>query len=211
MLIWTSIHNRTSPDDPYPVYRALRETHPVFYSPQGRFGPSRATTMCSRRSAGPRCFPRAGLSASPRWTTRQRTCEIVILDPPRHDELRALVSRAFTPRRIAALEPVSCHHRRAHRRVHHTRRCDLFRELAAPLPTIVIAELLGVPPATARCSRRSRVAIASSVSPRKAGAAVRWPPSSSPPTSARCSTRSAGGRADDLMSALLAAEIWDGG
>ena len=23
--------------DPYPVYRALRETHPVFYSPQGRF------------------------------------------------------------------------------------------------------------------------------------------------------------------------------
>ena len=24
-------------DDPYPVYRTLRETHPVFYSPQGRF------------------------------------------------------------------------------------------------------------------------------------------------------------------------------
>ncbi len=70
---------------------------------------------------------------------------MIMMDPPRHDRLRSLVSRAFTPRAIAALEP----------RVHEIAAGlatelveqgdgDFVTTFAEPLPTMVIAELLGV-------------------------------------------------------------------
>ena len=69
------------------------------------------------------------------------------LDPPEHTKIRGLVSHGFTPRSVAALEP----------RIRETvadllgkvegrRRFDLIADLAFPLPIIVIAEMLGVPP-----------------------------------------------------------------
>jgi cytochrome P450 len=68
-------------------------------------------------------------------------------DPPRHTRLRALVSQAFTPRMVEQLEP----------RIREITRellepaldageCDLVATLAYPLPVIVIAEILGIPP-----------------------------------------------------------------
>jgi cytochrome P450 PksS len=69
-------------------------------------------------------------------------------DPPDHTRLRALVSQAFTPRLIEQmrdriqtitdqlLDPVQA-----------LGRCDLIRDFALPLPSIVIAEMLGVPAA----------------------------------------------------------------
>ncbi len=69
------------------------------------------------------------------------------LDPPVHTRIRGLVSRGFTPRSVAALEP------RIRQRVDELLddlegrgRIDLIQGLAFPLPVIVIAELLGVPP-----------------------------------------------------------------
>ncbi len=68
------------------------------------------------------------------------------LDPPDHTRLRALVSKAFTPRAVAALGP------RAQQIVEellndlaHKKRFDLISEFAFPLPVIVIAEMLGIP------------------------------------------------------------------
>ncbi|MDA0815679.1 MAG: cytochrome P450 [Chloroflexi bacterium] len=70
---------------------------------------------------------------------------ILGLDPPRHTTLRALVSRAFTPRRVQELRP----------RIEEIARTlldeagdefDLMEALAQPLPVIVIAELLGISP-----------------------------------------------------------------
>lgn len=73
---------------------------------------------------------------------------IILMDPPRHDQLRRLLSRAFTPRRVAVLEermraiavellePLV---RRGEG--------DLLAEFCRPYPAIVIAELLGVSPA----------------------------------------------------------------
>ena len=69
------------------------------------------------------------------------------LDPPEHTKIRGLVSHGFTPRSVAALEP----------RIRETvadlldkvegrQRFDLIADLAFPLPVIVIAEMLGVPP-----------------------------------------------------------------
>jgi cytochrome P450 len=70
----------------------------------------------------------------------------VRMDPPRHRKLRGLVSQAFTPRMVAALEPriaeVTTELLDA---TGGSERLDLIESLAYPLPVIVIAELLGIP------------------------------------------------------------------
>ena len=69
------------------------------------------------------------------------------LDPPDHTRLRSLVSRAFTPRSVAALESRARHiAEELLDAVENTDRFDLIQALAFPLPVIVIAEMIGVPP-----------------------------------------------------------------
>jgi cytochrome P450 len=71
---------------------------------------------------------------------------IIFMDPPRQTRLRNLVSKAFTPRRIAALEPrirqiaVSYLDPLVGRG-----RCDIVKEFTAKLPMDVISTLLGIP------------------------------------------------------------------
>jgi cytochrome P450 len=71
---------------------------------------------------------------------------MIVMDPPRHDQLRSLVNRGFTPRRINELEvrirEIATEYID---RFIDNGSCDLWEEFAAPLPTTVIAELLGVP------------------------------------------------------------------
>ena len=71
---------------------------------------------------------------------------VITTDPPRHTQLRALLSRAFTPRRIDALVPVvaaACAEMLAD--LGPGDEFDLQAVLGKPLPTMVIGELLGVP------------------------------------------------------------------
>lgn len=67
-------------------------------------------------------------------------------DPPRHHQLRALVSQAFTPKAIALLAPriVTITHDLLDA-VATQGKMDVIRDLSYPLPIIVIAEMLGVP------------------------------------------------------------------
>ncbi len=69
------------------------------------------------------------------------------LDPPDHRRLRGLVSKAFTPRAVGALEP---HIRSLMHElldgIGDLSGFDLMEVVARPLPVIVIAEMLGVPP-----------------------------------------------------------------
>lgn len=68
------------------------------------------------------------------------------VDPPRHQQLRSLVSEAFTPRAVAALEPRI--RQQAHQlldAVHERGEMDLIDDFAALLPLIVLAQMLGVP------------------------------------------------------------------
>jgi cytochrome P450 len=75
---------------------------------------------------------------------------MIFLDPPRHDRLRKLVSRAFTPRRLAALEAfVRTTVIRLLDRLVEQGGGDFVKELAMPLPMDVIFTLLGVPEGTA--------------------------------------------------------------
>src|ERR1051326_6651130 len=71
---------------------------------------------------------------------------LVTSDPPRHRQLRDLVTLQFTPRMVAQLEDkiVTIVHRLIDA-VIPTGHMDVVDDLAHPLPTIVIAELLGVP------------------------------------------------------------------
>src|SRR6185436_3929364 len=71
----------------------------------------------------------------------------VRMDPPRHDKLRRLVSKAFTPKVVAGLAPrIGDLTGELLDEVRGQDRFDLVASLAYPLPVIVIAELIGVPP-----------------------------------------------------------------
>ncbi len=68
------------------------------------------------------------------------------LDPPRHNRLRALVSRAFTFRRISEMGP---HIQRIAKELldelEGREECDLVEDFSTPLPGRIIAEMIGVP------------------------------------------------------------------
>ncbi len=68
------------------------------------------------------------------------------MDPPQHNKFRRLVSQGFTPRMVARIEPFV---RQATRsildKVASRGECDFVRNIAAELPLVVIADLMGVP------------------------------------------------------------------
>src|SRR6185312_15132814 len=95
-------------------------------------------------------------SSSPNITINDNTPEIseyfgsmIVLDDPRHQRLRSIVSRAFTPKVVARIE--ASVRERAHRLVasmianHPDREADLVSELAGPLPLQIICDMMGIP------------------------------------------------------------------
>src|SRR5690349_3028132 len=72
--------------------------------------------------------------------------QMIYIDPVRHTQLRALVSRAFTPKRVAEIEPRT----RAIARelvdgIAARGRCDLQHEYESVLPSVVIGTMIGIP------------------------------------------------------------------
>ena len=71
------------------------------------------------------------------------------MDPPDHSRLRRLLSRSFTPRAVAQLEDrIRGHARAICERVFVGPRgeCDFAKDVAADLPLLALADVLGVPP-----------------------------------------------------------------
>ena len=133
--------------DPYPIYRELRDDFPVWYNEEFDFWTFARFADVLQALEKPQLYSSAQGIAVGMPSEMTNIFEAVItMDPPRHTQMRTLVNRAFTPRRIAALAP---------RILEVTTAliddfidkgsCDLVGDFAAPLPTIVIAELLGVP------------------------------------------------------------------
>ncbi|HET9731917.1 MAG TPA: cytochrome P450 [Acidimicrobiales bacterium] len=134
--------------DPYPVYRQLRDEHPVYRCQRRglwaltRFGDvwdavHDPVTFSSAKGIFPTATDVAAEAFFPM---------IIMMDPPRHTQLRGLVSRAFTPRRIAAMESaIRAVADELMAQFVEDGGCDLVPSFAAPLPTVVIADLLGVP------------------------------------------------------------------
>ena len=72
--------------------------------------------------------------------------QMIYTDPQRHTRLRALVSRAFTPKRIAEIEPiVRATTSELLDRIAERGRCELQHDYAAVLPSVVIARMIGIP------------------------------------------------------------------
>jgi cytochrome P450 len=94
--------------------------------------------------------------------------QLISTDPPDHTRIRRLVSRAFTPRAVAELEPrlrTACAEL-VGRLIASAERgdADLMRDVAIPFPVMVIAELLGVSPDRRNDFRRWSDALAGALS-----------------------------------------------
>ncbi|HEX9754410.1 MAG TPA: cytochrome P450 [Gemmatimonadales bacterium] len=149
--------------DPYPVYHRYREASPVHWCPPGESAGTRGAWYLfryadvtrvlrdprfvreARRVLPAESFPPIPESQRAFWETTDRW--ILFRDPPDHTRLRSLVNRAFSP------GVVETRRRRIERvadelldAVAGASELDLLRDFAFPLPVIVIAELLGVPP-----------------------------------------------------------------
>ena len=151
-----SLYHLLDPDvlaNPYPLYHRLRNEAPVHWDP---FLHAWVVTryadvihvlhhFSANRTPTPDQLSSIGLSAlNPIAQVMVR--QMLFLDPPNHTRLRALASAAFTVRRVERL--------RSHIQeimdglldtVIPTGRMDLIADFASPAPTIVTAELLGVP------------------------------------------------------------------
>jgi len=136
-------------EDPYPVYRALRDEAPVYRNPAlGFVALSRHADVLAAFKDVESFSNRHGVSLDQDafHADADTTMSFLAMDPPRHTRMRALVSRGFTPRRVSELEPRIRAIAREHLDACRGRGgCDFIADFAGRLPMDVISELLGVP------------------------------------------------------------------
>lgn len=132
----------------YDWYRQMRETQPIYHdSGWGAWHVFRYADVArvlseyaTFSSDESRYMPAEHRDTSP------ISSSILRMDPPRHRQLRNLVSQAFTPRMVAQLEPrIREITNGLLDQVVAKGEMDAIRDLAYPLPVTVIAELLGIP------------------------------------------------------------------
>jgi len=132
-------------EDPYPVYAALRNDAPAYIDEErgfwalSRYDDVRAAIddWHTYSSTGGITLERGSESVEPM---------LIEMDPPRHTELRALVSRSFTPKRVADLEAPT--RAKAVALLDAAGPAfDAIQDFAALLPMAVISTMLGIPEA----------------------------------------------------------------
>jgi hypothetical protein len=137
-------------DDPYPVYRRLREAHPVSLTPEGVWRLTRyedCLRMLRFSGAGMRRTDgRLPGESAEEAAANERGQFMLLTDPPKHTRLRKLVSKAFTPRAISAWRPrIEAVTDELLDRVETRGEMDLIADLALPVPATLICEMMGVP------------------------------------------------------------------
>jgi hypothetical protein len=138
-------------EDPYPVYAWLRENAALYHNEDLDFWAlsRHADVTAAFRSEGV-YSNRMGVSLDPSsWGPQARdVMSILAMDPPEQTRLRALVSRGFTPRRVAELEEQIRTITREHLdALALDEPFDLIDRFAARVPMDVISEMVGVPSA----------------------------------------------------------------
>jgi pimeloyl-[acyl-carrier protein] synthase len=143
--------------NPYEMYRALRENDPIHRSEMmeswvlTRYDDIDKVLMDNRfssdRAKANTRFSQMMREQQEQYGPMSTAQTMLTSDPPDHTRLRKLVSKAFTPRAVLDLRPriqeiVDYLLAEAGKRGEF----DIIHDLAYPLPVIVIAEMLGVPP-----------------------------------------------------------------
>ncbi|WP_424892085.1 cytochrome P450 family protein [Streptomyces sp. XH2] len=146
--------------DPYPAYAWLREHAPVHRTalPSGveawlvtRYADARQALADQRLSKNPVHHSESahgkGKVGIPGERSANLMTHLLNIDPPDHTRLRRLVSKAFTPRRVAEFAPrVQELTDRLIDGFASKGEADLIHEFAFPLPIYAICDMLGVPP-----------------------------------------------------------------
>jgi cytochrome P450 len=185
------------------IYRELRDQHPVYHNPErGIWAISRFEDVWQ-----------ATLDLDVLTTEGIEEATLLLpmlnfLDPPRHDRLRALVSRAFTHRRVQEMEPrIRALARELLDEIDPREDCDLLAGFAEPLPGRVIAEMIGVPPER-RATFLSHTRAMLNTDPTKSiSETIRDPSERIYAEFGQLLEERRRERRDDLMSALVDAEI----
>jgi cytochrome P450 len=143
--------------DPYPFFAEARDVTPVFYSPDLDYWVVTRYHDIEQIFRTPKPFSAANTLAplQPICPAAGRllaeggfrpVSTLTNTDPPAHTRVRRLAHVAFTPRRVAAMEPFV---RELTRRCVEERlssgRADVIRDLAWDLPALVIFRVLGIP------------------------------------------------------------------
>ena len=144
--------------DPHAYFRRLRELDPVHWNPRHRAWvitryDDVARELRSAALSAERITPfaeavtRAANSDSVDATFGILKEWLVFRDPPEHTRLRRLVARAFTPSVVKArMQEITETIDGLVDELRDQRGVDLIHEFAFPLPAVVIAQMLGVPP-----------------------------------------------------------------
>lgn len=141
-------------EDPWATYRWMRDEAPVFHHPELEFYAVSRYDDCVEVHRDHRTYTstKGVMLDQLRSVTFGEVVDavgsMIMMDPPQHERMRKLVSRAFTPRRVADWEPVV-------QRVitgfmdqlAGAGSFDAVVDLAGPFPVEVICEILGVPAA----------------------------------------------------------------
>jgi cytochrome P450 len=127
--------------DPFPWFKLMRESAPVFLDPHQHtwsvFNYNDVQRVLSEHSV---------FSSQFIGSDQPLDSSMISMDPPRHRQLRTLVTLAFTPRTIARLEPrITEIVNELLDKVAPLGKMDVINHLSTPLPVTVIAELLGIP------------------------------------------------------------------
>jgi cytochrome P450 len=135
--------------NPFPWYHEMLETQPMFYDKENNLWQVFRYEDAQRILTDPATFssevPQRMLTEEEK-RAQGGAFTILHLDPPRHRQLRTLVTQAFTPRMVARLEPRVRQIINGYLdKVSSAGRMDGVADLAYPLPVTVIAEMLGVP------------------------------------------------------------------
>jgi cytochrome P450 len=141
-----------SPDffvgDPYPAYQELRAASPVVWNDVTKFWALLKYEDIRYVSSNPALFSSTkGITIpDPALPEPVQEGNLIFTDPPRHRQLRKLINTGFTRRRVQVLEPkIRSIVYRLLEDVPPGGSLEFAEGIAAPLPTRMIAELLGAP------------------------------------------------------------------